>query len=330
MAKNLKTIVIGTTLTPGSEGIVRTGAAIARATGASPWLVHAFAPPAFPSELGVVDGHWIEVQTQELNQRLMRQARQAGLEELPGFSSGQAFLALGAAHHEIVDLARRVQADLIVVGASEAGAIHRAFLGSTADRVVRKAPCPVFVVRSETAFPPAQALIPVDLSPASANALRWGVSFLRQTGGGTPIETTALFVLNPLEVAGSLQFTESQMARFAREEMHRFVAANAPSAGAVACRVVSGYPREEILFATTEQQEDLVILGTHGRSGLERMMIGSVASQVLERAFCNVIVVPPAAEALQQSLAEDEEKAGADWRFVSDESPTAAAGDLVQ
>jgi nucleotide-binding universal stress UspA family protein len=327
MSKHVKTIVIGTTLNPGSEGIVRTGAAVARAAGASPWLIHAFAPPAFPSELGVLDGHWIEEQTQNLRQSLIRQARQTGLADLPGFGADQACLVLGAPHHEIVDLARRIHADLIVVGASEAGAIHRAFLGSTADRVVRKAPCPVLVVRSETAFPPSQALIPVDLSPASANALRWGQSFLRQIGGETPIETAALFVLNPLEVAGSLQFTESQIARFAREEVQRFVAENAPFAGALSCRVVSGYPREEILYATTEQQVDLVILGTHGRSSLERMMIGSVAAQVLERAFCNVLVVPPAAETREEAPVEHPEKAGADWRFVPDETP--AAGDLV-
>jgi nucleotide-binding universal stress UspA family protein len=292
-------------------------------------LVHAFAPPAFPSELGALDGPWIDKQIQDLRQRLLRQARQTGLADLPGFGSEQASLVLGAPHHEIVELARRIHADLIVVGASEAGAIHRAFLGSTADRVVRKAPCPVLVVRSETAFPPAQALIPVDLSPASAHALRWGLSFLRQIGGEVSAETGALFVLNPLEVAGSLQFTESQIARFAREEMQRFVAENAATAGPLSYKVVTGYPREEILYAATEQQVDLVILGTHGRSGLERMMIGSVAAQVLERASCNVVVVPPPAEPRQENPAEYAEKAGADWRFVPDETPAAAA-DLVQ
>ena len=318
MPKNLKTIIIGTTLTPGSEGIVRTGAAVARALGASPWLVHAFAPPAFPSELGALDSGWIEEQTQELRQRLVRQARQTGLAELPGFDPDQACLILGAPHHEIVELARRIDADLIVVGASEAGAIHRAFLGSTADRLVRKAPCPVLVVRSETGFPPMQALVPVDLSPASAEALRWGQSFLRQIGGAAPAEITALFVFNPLEVAGSLQFTEGQMLRFAREEMSRFVAVSTPPPTSLSCRVVTGYPREEILFAASEQQADLVILGTHGHSGLERMMIGSVAAQVLERAACNVLVVPPPAEAPEQRPAEHEERASADWRFVSE------------
>jgi nucleotide-binding universal stress UspA family protein len=323
MSRNLKTIVIGTTLNPGSEGIVRTGTAVARAAGASPWLVHAYAPPAFPSELGALDGRWMEEAIQDLRQRLHRQARQAGLAELPGFSPDHECLALGAPHHEIVELARRVHADLIVVGASEAGAIHRAFLGSTADRVVRASGCPVLVVRSETAFPPSRVLIPVDLSPASANALQWALSFLRQAAGATPAEAAAVFVLNPMEASGSLQFTARQMERFAAEEARRFVADNAPAAGALTCRVLTGYPREEILAAMAEQQTDLVVLGTHGRTGFERMMIGSVAVEVLERASCNVLMVPPSA-ALGEEIPAVEE-GGADWRFVSDVASSAGS-----
>jgi hypothetical protein len=51
----LKSIVIGTSLTETSDDVVRAGAAIARATGAIPWLVHAYSLPAFPSEFGALD-----------------------------------------------------------------------------------------------------------------------------------------------------------------------------------------------------------------------------------------------------------------------------------
>ena len=322
MSSHVKTIVIGTALTPGSEGIVRTGVALARATGASPWLVHAYVPTAFPAEIGALDSRWMEAEIQDLRQRLDRQARQTGLAELPGFGPDHEYLAMGAPHLEIVEVARRVHADLIVMGASEAGAIHRAFLGSTADRVVRKAPCPVLVVRSETAFPPSQVLVPVDLSSPAASALRWGLGFLADVGGEAPAEATALFVLNPLEVSGSLQFTAGQIARFASEEVHRFVAENVPD-GKVLCRVLTGYPREEILYAATEQQADLVILGTHGRGGLVRMMIGSVAIQVLERAFCNVLVVPLGTESTDERL--EEQGADAAWKLAAEQAPPAAA-----
>jgi len=317
MSKNLKTLVIGTTLTAESDWIVRTGAAIARATGAVPWLVYAYNLQAFPSELGAFDNAWIEEQAEILRQRLDRQARETGLADLPSFGPDQACISLDTPHHAIEDLARKVQAGLIVVGASEGNALQRAFLGSTADRVIRKAPCPVFVVRAGTTFPPSRVLVPVDLSPVSAGALRFATAFLREAWGGKMVDLETLFVLNPLEVEGSLQFTPDQIERFAGEELDRFTQMNAPAAH-TSHQVLIGYPREEILREIEDRRADVVILGTHGRSGFERMMIGSIASEVLQRARCNIVVVPPAVTA--EGLPDET----ADWNFVSDETPVAA------
>jgi nucleotide-binding universal stress UspA family protein len=321
MSKNLKTIVIGTTLTAESDWIVRTGIAIARATGATPWLVHAYNLQAFPSELGAFDNAWIEEQGKLLRQRLDQQANETGIVALPGFVPAQASLVLDAPHNAIEELARKVDADLIVMGASEGGSFQRAVLGSTADRVIRKAPCPVLVVRSGTVFPPSRVLIPVDLSPVSAGALRFGAAFVQEAWGGKLIDVESLFVLNPLEVEGSLQFTPDQIERFAGEELNRFVR---QSTGTVQAsrQVLVGYPREEILREIEDRRSDLVILGTHGRSGFERMMIGSIASQVLQRARCNVMVVPPGVTV--EGLPSEREET-ADWRFVSDETPAAAS-----
>lgn len=321
MSKNLKTLVIGTTLTAESDWIVRTGVAIARATGAVPWLVYAYNLQAFPSELGAFDNAWIEEQTEILRQRLDRQARETGLADLPGFGPDQAVLSLDVPHHAIEQLATDVKADLIVVGASEGNAVRRAFLGSTADRVVRKAPCPVLVVRSGTVFPPSRVLVPVDLSPVSAGALRFATAFTREAGGKL-MDLETLFVLNPLEVEGSLQFTPDQIERFASEELDRFARKNAPAAH-TSHQVLIGYPREEILREIEDRKADLVILGTHGRSGFERMMIGSIASEVLQRARCNVVVVPPS---VAEGLPEREETA--DWSFVSDEDEVPATSAL--
>jgi nucleotide-binding universal stress UspA family protein len=317
MSKNLNTIVIGTSLTSESDAIVRTGAAIARAANAAPWLLHAYALPAFPPELGSADAQWTDEETEKLRARMLQQAERAGIVDLKDFAPEQAILVLGSPYREIVKLARRLEADLIVVGASEGRTIQKALLGSTADRVVRKTPCPVLVVRSATKFPPLRVVIPVDLSPVSALALRYGLMFLRDAAGRT-VEREALFVLNPLEVAGSLQFTPGQIERFADHELRRFVDENAPVPGVVAHRVLAGYPREEILAVLADGQADLAILGTHGRSGFERLMIGSVAAEVLERAGCNVLIVPPT------STVHLEGPSDADWAFEANESRVSA------
>jgi nucleotide-binding universal stress UspA family protein len=323
MSDTLKTIVIGTSLTEASDDIVRTGAAIARTTGATPWLAYVHSAPVSPAELfGAVDSKWLEDLTLALQGRLVQQAQRTGLSALPKFETGQIHLAMGSTTFGgIVDLARQVKADLIVIGGSESGALHRILVGSTADGVIRQAPCPVLVVHSAANFPPARVEIPVDLSPISANALRQGMDFLARLGVGAGTE--ALFVLNPLEVAGSIQFTPSQIERFALDELHRFLKLN--GASSLLSQVRTGYPGEEIPAVLAERGADLVILGTHGRRGFERLMVGSVALGVMHRATCNLLIVPPGAR-LQQETAKEhqEERAGADWKYVSDEVPVAA------
>lgn len=321
MSKSLKTLVIGTSLTEHSDGIVRIGVALARATGASPWLLHAY-PPLFGTYSAGVDALWTEEQVRNLRELIHEQAQRTGLSALAGFSPDQVLLMLGSPHREIVELARRVHADLILVGVAESTHV---LLGSTADRVIRKAPCPVLAIRSVTAFPPYRVEIPVDLSPTSAHALREGLDFLVQIG--VPLsEAEALFVLNPFEVAGSLSFTSEQVQRFASEELRRFVTQNTiENARPRSTRVRTGYPREEILATLAERGADLAVLGTHGRSGFERLMIGSVASGVLQSASCNLFVVPPGASQQDAATERREALADADWSYVSDEAPVAAS-----
>jgi nucleotide-binding universal stress UspA family protein len=324
MSKPLQTVVIGTPLIQESDGIVRTGVAVARATGASPWLVHAYTPPAYATEL--VDARWLEWQEESVRAGLAQQAKRTGLADLAACKPDQLLPSIGSPAREIVALARQVRADLIVIGATEGGPMHRAFLGSTADGVIRKASCPVLVVRSEAAFPPVRVEIPVDLSPVSASAFRQGLELLRQLG--VPLtETEALFVLNPIEVSGLLQFSPQQIERFADEELHRFVAANSPGPRPRRTLIRTGYAREEILAVLAERQADLAILGTHGRGGFERLTVGSVAAEIMHQSRCNLLVVPPDAS-LRREVAttdetEGEQRTGADWDFVSDEIPAA-------
>ena len=72
--------------------------------------------------------------------------------------------------------------------------------------------------------------------------------------------------------------------------------------------VRTGFAREEIVATLAERKADLAVLGTHGRSGFERLMLGSVASGVLRSAGCNLLIVPPMAE-------HAEDRAGADWSY---------------
>jgi nucleotide-binding universal stress UspA family protein len=287
VAEKIETVVIGTALDEHSEGVAKAGAGLARALGAKAHLVHAFPPPlAFAGPLAPEPGFdaYLQAEQDELRKALEEQARKAGIEET--------ILEVGAPHRVLHDLSERLGAGLLVVGATAGGAVAR-LLGSTADRVLRRATCPVLVVRNGLSVPPARVIAPVDLSPLSADAFRRGLGILRDLGSS---EAEALFVLSVLQRQVSPQFTPEQVDRFAAEELDRFVAAHGGSDGAGFQRKVRiGNVREEILEELRETQADLVILGTHGLGGFDRMAIGSVAADVVREAPCSVLVIPPQA-----------------------------------
>lgn len=322
MSDRLKTIVIGTSLGGLSDPVVRTGAAVARAAGASPWLVHAYPPPVYGPDL--IDGGWFELVPEGLREALAQQARRTGLADLAAFEPGRLRQVIGSPAREIVALARQVKADLIVVGAEESGALHHILLGSTAAGVVRRAPCPVLVVRSESSFPPARVEIPVDLSPVSAQAFQTGLNFLARIGAPLA-EVEALFVLSPFEAGSLFHFTGEQIERFAGDELRRFMETNGPAGTPRRARVRTGYPRQEILRVLDERQVDLAILGTHGRTGFDRLLMGSVATEVLHRAACNLLLIPPEAGVEREIARSEQPHASADWTYVSDEVPVLAS-----
>jgi nucleotide-binding universal stress UspA family protein len=317
-----KTLVIGTSLTPESDRVVAVGAQVSRACGAKVRLVHAYPPlPGYsglPTGLGTGDAAWIAAQRGSLVERIAAQARAAGLPDGSAAMETSELLP-GSAHQALVDVATREQADLIVVGASEARAGRLRPLSTTADRVVRKAPAAVFVVRPESAFPPRRVLLPVDLSSVSAGALRFGLALLAEAGL-SEVESEVLFVLNPLEVEGSLQFTPAQITRFAADELERFVAANAPGSR-LRRRVRTGYAWEQIIAEIEELQADLTIMGTHGHSAVERLIIGSVTTDVLREAPSSVLVVPPEVAHREVAPFLEEADKSADWTYVADETP---------
>lgn len=317
MSNPLKTILIGTSLGSESDGVVRAGVATARATGAAARLFHAYSPPVVLPEAGSVVGELIEQFEAGLGEQLLEQARRTGLADLPGFSPRRLHLVMGSPLW-IVDLARQVEADLVVLGATAGGALHRFALGSTADGVIRKASCLVLIVRSESTFPPHRVEIAVDLSPVSANALRQGTGILTRLGVALD-QIEALLVLEPEEAAGSAHFRPAQIDRFAGEELRRFLETSSPRAVPGRRRVRAGSPAKEILSELSSRRVDLAVLGTHGRSGFDRLRFGSVAAEVMHRAPCNLLVVPAGA-----ADAAGEGRTGADWQFVSDETPVSA------
>ncbi|MFL6197513.1 MAG: universal stress protein [Thermoanaerobaculia bacterium] len=290
MADPIRTILVGTPLDESSDAVVALAGELARGAGARVHLAHGYEPPlgfAAAPELGHGLGGdaFIESERERLRSLLAAQAGRIGAEWS---------LEDGAAHHTLPALAEKLDASLVIVGAAGTGARRR--LGSTADRVIRKAARPVLVVRGEPRTPFSRVLAPVDLSPLSAEAFGRGLGLLAAVGGDAPFPLVeALFVLDVIQRQVAPQFTPEQVDRFAAEELDRFVAAHAGErAAGIRRKVRCGGPREEILAEALEWGAGLVLLGTHGLGGFDRMVIGSVAADAVRESPVSVLVVPPA------------------------------------
>jgi len=284
-------VLVGSSLTPDSDAVVRTAAALAGALGARLHVAHFLPSPERP--LGypeLAPGLALppeEDRERDAVERLMAQLGRAGVDD--GLLAGTT-VTEGPAHRLLSRMAEGLGASLVVVGARESGGPVTRLLGSTADRVVRAGVAPVLVVRGELPLPPV-ALAAVDLSPASIAAFADGLRWLAQLGAS---EVTALFVVSPFQArVGETEVDYDTAVAASREELLRLCE---ELGGALPrpcrARVLRGVPREHILEQAKQLGADLVLVGSHGKSGYQRFLLGSVSEEVLQRAECSVLVLP--------------------------------------
>lgn len=135
-------------------------------------------------------------------------------------------------------------------------------------------------------------LLPTDGSESARPAAREALRFARAFDA----DVLALYVVDSASFTTLPGEFEWETLRESLEEQGRTALASVSEAAAAAgvraeVRVAEGHPSEEILRAAAEWSADLVVMGTHGRSGLAHLLLGSVAERVIRHASCPVLVV---------------------------------------
>ena len=193
----------------------------------------------------------------------------------------------------IAETAEALGADLIVMGTHGRSGYDRAVLGSTAERVLRMAPCPVLTVGPESGTHlGGPVLAPVAFEGGSDEALRTGAAFAALLG--EPLH--ALHVVEPLSVPMpyGLSFPameDGQVVGRAREALTRWTDGAAGRLVPSALTVRIGRAVPTILDLADDLGAGLVVQGSHGRRGLDRVLLGSVAEGVARRAPCPVLTL---------------------------------------
>ncbi|HSK92942.1 MAG TPA: universal stress protein [Candidatus Angelobacter sp.] len=205
-------------------------------------------------------------------------------------------VARGRAASAIVDAARERQVDLVVTGSRGRGPLRQMLLGSVASEVASEAPCPVLVARR----PAVSRLVVATDGSSIARAIPdrlagWGIF------AGLPAEVVAVSIPDGpvFETAVSLYtLGDERLAshrRHLREQYEQDAEEMATALGAIGIPSVphlrAGDPAHEILAVTEERDADLVVTGTRGLGGIDRLLLGSVARNVLTHARCSVLIL---------------------------------------
>lgn len=207
-------------------------------------------------------------------------------------------IARGIPSEEVIAAAQAEEADLLVVGTTGKSGLAHVLLGSTAERVIRSAPCPVLAVHTpkddvstERSISLKRILVPTDMSDCSLDALKYAAVVARQSKASVEL----LHVLEPVyygidftfEHAGERERKRKQIAQ-ALEDM----SADLSKTGIIMKTCIrGGMPPDTILGYVQTSASDLIIMGTHGRRGLSHLMAGSVTEAVLRRGTCPVLAV---------------------------------------
>ena len=206
----------------------------------------------------------------------------------------------GKPFHGIIAAATERRADLIVMATHGYTGLDHALLGSTAERVVRHAPCSVLTVPAGAKYPGAgdglriaKILVPLDFSDTSKTALPWAVYLADSFGAQIVLfNVTEIFPIDHLMGREMVNHAITPMIEEARAALER-IADNlgATTDARVSTSVIDGVPYKEICRAAQETHADLTVLTTHGHTGLKHLWLGSTAERVVRHARCPVLVV---------------------------------------
>lgn len=296
----IKTIVVGTDLGESGHRAMRLAIATARATHATLWLVHA-------SQMSL-DHPWSDLPVgarsaaQALRERLKGRFENS-LQELERERKACEDLGLscqtsceeGRPWETILRTAVSVNADLIAVG-DPVGAIGlpERLLGSTAERVVRQAPCSVLVScgRLRADYSGARIAVGVDFSVHGVEAVRWA----RDVANAIEGEVSLLHVV-PHPITESRMPTEwpsvlEGLASMARSRLEQLVLTEGlkPS---TTIQVLDGPIGKTICNAAASINADLVFVGSRGQGRLRGMMLGSASQYCLRYSPVPVLAVRP-------------------------------------
>jgi len=207
---------------------------------------------------------------------------------------------VGEPARDILESAASLRADVIVMGTHGLSGFEHLLLGSVAEKVLRKAACPVLTVppraHATSSLSFKRILCAVDFSDCSMHALTFARSMAEEARAALTIvhvlewpweePPAPRFETLPDEQAFSLAMYRRERETDARARLATLIPEGNGSAS-----VCHGKPYEQILQVAAEEHSDVIVIGVHGRSAIDRAIFGSTTNHVVRAATCPVLTL---------------------------------------
>ncbi|TAL09812.1 MAG: universal stress protein [Nitrospirae bacterium] len=201
----------------------------------------------------------------------------------------------------VVKAAEDVMPALVVLGTHGRTGWDRLLLGSTAEAVVREAPCPVLTVRVTEANTAAQhpaspiirrLLVPIDFSECAQEALEYAAMLAKQFGAKVCLVHAMEAAAYPLDFALFSVCEETALRDRIQRRLEELAVALKTDGVAAEVLCETGSPFDVIMRrAKAHGDRGAIVMGTHGRRGLSHLALGSVAEYVVRHAACPVLTI---------------------------------------
>jgi nucleotide-binding universal stress UspA family protein len=290
-------VLLPTDFSPSSAPAFRYAVEWAKAFEAQLTLLHVHSlQPGLDIDVGIAQ-QFVDEQRKVAQQQLetlLAEARQhvpnASMELLAGLPS-----------EFICQVAREKKCDLIVMGTHGWTGFNRVLFGSVAERVIQRAPCPVLSIPHRepediaAMHPlqvfPRQVVLPLEFSDCSLDAYEYAT----QIGKWFDAPLTLVHVIEPLSYSLDFTLTHPLQEKTNRDKVKKrladLVAVLVEQGLSASYELLEKPTVDGILETSAVQQADLIIMGTHGRKGFVRMVLGSTACKVLEQSPYPVLTV---------------------------------------
>ncbi len=278
--------------------------AIAKAFEGEVHVVHVLDPALF--NVGGSHGAWLTRSDAESLEKTMRSKAETRLEHLVQRIAEEgvkahSHIAFDKPARGIIALSEELECDMVVIATHGRTGFDHLVFGSVAEQVVRRSQAPVlsvkhavhdFVSDGSLELNVSRILFPTDFSESADHALPYAASLCRELGASLILFHAAeLPVVLPEFMPDSAATVGADMQALAHESLER--QKEAWSGIPVETEVSPGVPYREICAAVERLNVDLIVLPTHGHSGLGHALFGSVAAKVVRRASCPVLTIRP-------------------------------------